>query len=406
MYAFRKPLSTGVYTSYTLFGIGYKTCIIISQVLGYMLSKFIGIKVISELRASVRIRLIMMLILSSHAALLLFALIPYPYNFPVVFLNGLPLGMVWGVVFSFLEGRRYTEVLSIGLSISIIAASGILKTIYLQVQEWFPIVSEFWMPFVMGLIFLPLFCLFVGMLSVIPPPGEADKALRCERIPMTREDKKLVYKKYGWGLVSIILMYIMLSTLRDFRDNFSREIWSEIDPHWQKAVLAQTEVLSTVIVLVSIALLSFIRSNLKGFWASISLITAGVLITGGSTWMFEMKMIGSFNWMFLLGTGLFLAYMPIQVALFERMIALFRIRANAGFFVYLCDATGYAGSVGILIYKEFFARDTSWSLMMIHFCYLLFSLSLVLLLFTVIFFRKKYYREKSYTADYTPAALT
>ena len=52
MYAFRKPLSTGVYTSYTLFGIGYKTCIIISQVLGYMLSKFIGIKVISELRAS------------------------------------------------------------------------------------------------------------------------------------------------------------------------------------------------------------------------------------------------------------------------------------------------------------------------------------------------------------------
>ncbi|MEO5998841.1 MAG: DUF5690 family protein [Chitinophagaceae bacterium] len=396
MYAFRKPLSTGVYVEYQLFGIGYKTILIITQVLGYMTSKYIGIKVISELRPAVRIRLIVSLILISEVALLLFGLVPYPYNFFVLFFNGLPLGMVWGVVFSFLEGRRYTEMLSIGLNISIIAASGILKTIYFGVHGWLPAISEFWMPFTMGILFLPLFCLFVWMLSVIPAPTEADKLLRTERVPMTKADKSFVFKNYGWGLMSIVVMYILLATMRDFRDNFSVEIWNEIDTHWQKTVLAQTEIITTVIVLLAIASLSLIRSNIKGFWTSLGIIAFGVLLSGGSSWLFQLKLIKGFTWMLLVGTGLFLAYVPIQVALFERMIGLFKIKANAGFFVYICDALGYSGSVAILFYKEFFAKDISWSNMLIRFSYLLSVFSAILIFIAMVFFWRKQKRITNY----------
>ena len=54
MYAFRKPFAAGEYLDVapvSLFGleIGYKTILIISQVMGYCTSKFIGIKVISEI---------------------------------------------------------------------------------------------------------------------------------------------------------------------------------------------------------------------------------------------------------------------------------------------------------------------------------------------------------------------
>lgn len=52
MYAFRKPFTAGTYAGINLWDIHYKTILIISQVFGYMFSKFIGIKVISELRAS------------------------------------------------------------------------------------------------------------------------------------------------------------------------------------------------------------------------------------------------------------------------------------------------------------------------------------------------------------------
>ena len=73
MYAFRKPFNTGLYEGYVLFGLSYKTLLIITQVLGYMISKFLGIKIISELRPNRRILLIISLILISEFALVLMA---------------------------------------------------------------------------------------------------------------------------------------------------------------------------------------------------------------------------------------------------------------------------------------------------------------------------------------------
>ncbi|MBX2922215.1 MAG: hypothetical protein KF746_08495 [Chitinophagaceae bacterium] len=386
MYAFRKPFNAGVYEGLSLWGIHYKVILIISQVFGYMLSKFIGIKVISELKAASRSKLIIGLILFAEVALLFFGLVPHPYNFIFLFLNGLPLGMIWGIVFSYLEGRRFTEILAIGLSISLIVSSGVLKTIYFDVHEWFPALSEFWMPFVMGLLFLPLFFLFVWMLSVVPAPSKEDVIARSPRLPMTNADKRNVFKQYGWGVVSFIILYTFLATLRDFRDNFAVEIWQEIDPGWNKNVFTQTEAITSLIVLAVVGSLSVIKSNLKGFWAVNGIIAAGFLISGVATLLFQLKAISPFWWMLLLGTGLFLSYMPMQIALFERMIAYFRIKANAGFFVYMCDSIGYLGSVVLMLYKEFFMKDLNWSVVLIKFTYLQSVLAGLLLLVACIFF--------------------
>lgn len=391
MYAFRKPFNTGLYEGLSLFGLGYKTVLIIAQVLGYMVSKFAGIKIISELHPGQRIRLVAGLIGFAQLALLGFALVPYPYNFFFLFLNGLPLGMVWGVIFSFLEGRRFTEILGMGLSISIIAASGILKTIYLELQALLPWVTEFWMPFAIGLLFLPLTCLFIWMLSVIPAPGETDKLLRAERAPMTPADKSAILRSFWPGLLCILLIYCLLTTLRDFRDNFSVEIWNEIGGgHWHRGILAQTELISTVIVVACVSSLSLIRNNIRGLWATKGLIAVGILLTGASTLLFHRHAIGPYSWMLSLGTGLFLAYIPIQVAVFERLIALFRMKANAGFFVYGCDAVGYLGSVGLLLYREFFMKDLRWSRVLMQFSYLLCFACLALLITAFVYFNRKH----------------
>ncbi|MBX3257190.1 MAG: hypothetical protein KF862_23855 [Chitinophagaceae bacterium] len=405
MYAFRKPFNAGTYEGLSLWGIHYKIVLIISQVFGYMLSKFIGIKVISELKSASRSKLIIGLILFAETALLLFGLVPYPYNFFFLFLNGLPLGMIWGIVFSYLEGRRFTEVLAIGLSISLIVSSGMLKTIYFDVREWFPGVSEFWMPFVMGLLFLPLFFLFVWMLSVVPAPSEEDIAARSPRLPMSNQDKRNVFRYYGWGIVSFIILYTFLATLRDFRDNFAVEIWQEIDPGWNKNVFTQTEAITSIIVLAVVGSLSAIKSNLKGFWAVNGIIATGFLISGAATLLFQLHKISPFWWMLLLGTGLFLAYMPMQIALFERMIAYFRIKANAGFFVYMCDSIGYLGSVVLMLYKEFFMKELNWSVVLIKFTYLQSVLAGILLLVACIFFYRSALRERK-KARVAPAVTT
>ncbi|MBS0026473.1 DUF5690 family protein [Chitinophaga sp. 22321] len=389
MYAFRKPFTAGTYSGYHFLEMDYKAVLIVAQALGYMSSKFIGIKIISELKPQSRQRLIIGLILFAEVSLLFFGLLSPPYNFIFLFFNGLPLGMVWGIVFSYLEGRRFTEVLGMGLSISLIVSSGILKTVYFTTHGWFPAISEAWLPFCIGLFFLPLFLFFSWMLSVIPAPTETDKLLRTERVPMTGEDKRNVLKEVGGGVVCFVLMYIFLATMRDFRDNFSVEIWNEIQPSWDKTVFSKTEMISGLVVLISVGCLSLVRNNIKGFWATQWLIAFGVLLCGGSTLLFQLHQLAPFWWMLFTGMGLFLAYIPIQVAVFERMIALFKLKANAGFFIYICDSLGYLGSVALLLYKEFFMKEMSWSKVLMDFSYLLTLTCIMLLLFAALFFNRK-----------------
>ena len=62
MYAFRKPFAAGTYDGLSFGGINFKILLIISQVAGYTLSKFIGIKVISEMSKSNRIFMLLVLI--------------------------------------------------------------------------------------------------------------------------------------------------------------------------------------------------------------------------------------------------------------------------------------------------------------------------------------------------------
>ncbi|WP_215224083.1 DUF5690 family protein [Echinicola shivajiensis] len=399
MYAYRKPFITGTYDDLYLWGLDYKTVLIIVQVLGYMVSKFTGIKVISEMRPSQRIKLIMGLVLFAEFALLGFGLIPHPYNFVFLFLNGLPLGMVWGIVFSFLEGRKFTEVLIFGLSISVIIGSGLLKTIYLQVLEWFPYISEFWMPFTMGGLFLPFFLVFVWMLSVIPAPTAEDVALRTERIPMNRKRKRKTFSFFSIGLVGMVLIYALLLTMRDFRDNFSVEIWNEIDPDWEKSVLSVTELISGVTVLALIGLLSLIKDNRLGFWATASLVACGLIGGGISTYLYQVNFLSPFYWMVFLGIFLFMAYTPIQTVFFDRMLAVFRFRANAGFFIYICDSIGYLGSVSLLLYKEFFMGNMDWHLVLVYFSYAVSIIGSILLLLAMIYFKRIYNRQNAMSKD-------
>src|SRR5262245_4190210 len=110
MYAFRKPFVAAKFEgeSFWFFGstIGLKTALVISQIVGYALSKYVGIKVCSEVTPGRRAITLIFLIAWAEAALVLFGLLPNHLKVVAIFLNGLPLGMVWGLVVWYLEGRR------------------------------------------------------------------------------------------------------------------------------------------------------------------------------------------------------------------------------------------------------------------------------------------------------------
>jgi len=199
MVAFRKPFTAATFSGQSFLGVDYKIWLVIAQTLGYTLSKFYGIKFISELKSQNRARLIIIFISIAWIALLLFALVPSPYNIIFLVVNGFPLGMLYGIVFSYLEGRRSTEVLGAVLATSFIFAAGFSQSIGKYVmQAWN--VDEFWMPFVTGCIFILPTLFFTWLLDRTPPPTEKDIEHRTARLPMNKEERWTLFKTFWPGL--------------------------------------------------------------------------------------------------------------------------------------------------------------------------------------------------------------
>ena len=155
VYALRKPFTAATFDGMELFGMDYKVATSIIQIFGYMVSKFIGIKLISELKREGRLKFILVSIGVAELSLVLFGCLPRPFNVLALFFNGLSLGCMWGVIFSFLEGRRVTDLLASLFGLSIAVSSGTAKSIGLFVVDILN-VSEFWMPALIGAVALPL----------------------------------------------------------------------------------------------------------------------------------------------------------------------------------------------------------------------------------------------------------
>ncbi|MBL7866294.1 MAG: hypothetical protein JNK10_15605, partial [Cyclobacteriaceae bacterium] len=188
IFAIRKTFGVATYDGLMYWGIHYKVLMITFQVVGYLISKFIGIKVVSEMQSTHRTKGIFIMVSIATVSWLLFGLTPAPYNLIFLFTNGLPLGMVWSLVFGDLEGRRNTEVLGASLSVSFIFSGGFGKTIGgLVMRDWG--VSEIWMPFVSAILFFVPMVLFLWLIDKLPPPTPEDEALRTKRQPMSGKER-------------------------------------------------------------------------------------------------------------------------------------------------------------------------------------------------------------------------
>ncbi len=364
MYAFRKPYGAATWDGVAdveIPGVGpldYKIVLVISQVFGYTLSKFAGIKVISEMSAAKRAYALLAFIGFAHASLLLFAILPAPYNAVAMFLNGLPLGMIWGLTFGFLEGRRISEALGAGLSASYIVASGYVKGAgaWLVSQG----VPDVWMPFLTGAAFWPPLLLAVWLLSALPPPSAEDEAARTRREPMDAAARTAFLKQFWPGLVPLTVLYVLLTAYRDFRDNFAAELWQALGYGSTPSVFATSENYVAFGVMLALGAMMLVKDNRTGLMLVHALMAAGTALVGLSTAMFEWGWIDGYWWMVTVGLGLYLAYVPYGCVLFDRLIAAVGVTATAGFMIYVTDASGYLGSVALMLYRDLGTPDMSW----------------------------------------------
>jgi len=398
MYAFRKPFAVGQYAGLWFGGAELKTALVISQIIGYALSKYIGIKVCSEATRGRRAAWLVFLILWAEAALVLFAVVPPGLKLAAIFLNGLPLGMVWGMVVWYLEGRRTSELLLAGLSCSFILASGVVKDIGKHLMDAYG-VSEWWMPAATGLCFLPLFLGSVWLLNQVPAPSARDVAARVERETMNAARRVFFVRTFLPGLVLLLVSYLFLTAYRDFRDNYAVEIVKGLGLLEKAAIFSRTEMIVAFGVLVPLALLVLVKDNRRALAGAYGIMTAGMALMGLSTLLFDAGKVDGFWWMTLVGLGLYLAYVPVGSVLFDRLIAATQVTGTAVFAIYLADAIGYTGSIGVQLYKDFARSDESRLGFFKGFTYLLSAAGVALLAASYGSFARKTARSRAAQQD-------
>jgi MFS family permease len=350
----------GTYEGQELWGFRFKVLLVVAQMIGYALSKFTGIKVVSEAKPGARIVMIVALHAVAWLGLLMLAVLPPELALVGMFFNGLPLGMIWGLVFSFLEGRRVTEFLGLGLSVSFIFASGWVKSVGgMVMKSWGA--AELWMPAVTAALFVPPMALCLWVMSQLPPPDERDIAERTKREPMDGAARRRLLRELGVPLGLLVALYVVLSVYRDLRDSFMADVLKELGQGVPSGIFAQVESFAGVGVMVALAGLWFIRDHWRALATYHVIILAGTTLVGLASWLFRLGHMTSFWWLALTGLGVYLAYVPFNSILFDRLLAATRRVGTASFLIYVADASGYAATVALYLGRMFGLKGVSWT---------------------------------------------
>jgi hypothetical protein len=387
MYAFRKPFAAAIYEDAAVAGIDFKTLLVVSQVGGYMVSKFIGIKVVAEMPPRLRARSILVLIGIAELALLLFGIVPAPWSAACLFFNGLPLGMVFGLVLGFLEGRRQTEILTAGLCASFILADGVTKSLGAALLTMG--VPTHWMPFAAGLVAAPLLLLFVGMLARIPAPNDDDIAARAPRATMDRSDRLFLLGRYASGLFVLVGMYLLITIVRSMRSDFAAEIWQGLGEPAAPGLFTYSEIHVALGVVIAGGATVLIVDNRLAFFASLAICGAGFAMIVAALVGRGIGALSPFAFMVLVGLGLYLPYVAVHTTVFERLLAMTRNRGTIGFLMYVADAFGYLGYVAVMLCKHLLTAPENLLGYFLAACWCAAGLSLLGLVYVWNYFARK-----------------
>lgn len=220
-------------------------------------------------------------------------------------------------------------------------------------------ISEYSMPFITGALFVIPLLLFVFMLELMPPPTAEDIRLRTKRLPMDAAERKSFLQRFLPGIILTLIIYVLLTIMRDVRDSFEVEIWNSMGIK-DNTIYTKIDTIISVIVLIAMSLLILIKRNLKAFSLIHIMIISGCFLIGIGTVLFTFNLISPMVWMTLAGLGLYMGYVPYNAVFFERLLASFHYKGNVGFLIYVADSMGYLGSVSVLLVKELGQPSVSW----------------------------------------------
>ena len=357
VYALRKPFTAATFEGLEFLGMDYKTATSIVQIAGYVLSKLLGIKLVSELQRRHRLPFLIGSVAMAELSLLAFGLLPVPWNIVALFFNGLSLGCMWGVIFSYLEGRRLSGVLASVMGMSIACSSALAKSAGLYLIRDLG-VDPFWMPAIIGGVAFVLLVVLAFALNALPNPSAEDRAACAERVPMDGRQRRRIFLRFAPLLTMLFAANLFVTVVRDIKEDFLVNI---VDTSQLSAwAFSGVDAVVTAIILLLFLAVSLIRSHLNVLCTLLVLVLVSMFALVYVAWNYDWLALSPLAWLFVQSLGVYTAFLSFQTLFFERFVACYHIRGNVGFFIVTIDFIGYVGTVGVLVFKELFAGELDW----------------------------------------------
>ena len=357
VYALRKPFTAATFEGLEFLGMDYKTATSIVQIAGYVLSKLLGIKLVSELQRRHRLPFLIGSVAMAELSLLAFGLLPVPWNIVALFFNGFSLGCMWGVIFSYLEGRRLSGVLASVMGMSIACSSALAKSAGLYLIRDLG-VDPFWMPAIIGGVAFVLLVVLAFALNALPDPSAEDRAACAERVPMDGRQRRQIFLRFAPLLTMLFAANLFVTVIRDIKEDFLVNI---VDTSQLSAwAFSGVDAVVTAIILLLFLAVSLIRSHLNVLCTLLVLVLVSMFALVYVAWNYDWLALSPLAWLFVQSLGVYTAFLSFQTLFFERFVACYHIRGNVGFFIVTIDFIGYVGTVGVLVFKELFAGELDW----------------------------------------------
>lgn len=357
VYALRKPFTAATFEGLEFLGMDYKTATSIVQIAGYVLSKLLGIKLVSELQRRHRLPFLIGSVAMAELSLLAFGLLPVPWNIVALFFNGLSLGCMWGVIFSYLEGRRLSGVLASVMGMSIACSSALAKSAGLYLIRDLG-VDPFWMPAIIGGVAFVLLVVLAFALNALPDPSAEDRAACAERVPMDGRQRRQIFLRFAPLLTMLFAANLFVTVIRDIKEDFLVNI---VDTSQLSAwAFSGVDAVVTAIILLLFLAVSLIRSHLNVLCTLLVLVLVSMFALVYVAWNYDWLALSPLAWLFVQSLGVYTAFLSFQTLFFERFVACYHICGNVGFFIVTIDFIGYVGTVGVLVFKELFAGELDW----------------------------------------------
>ncbi len=349
-FALREPfLTTSLVGTVSFLGappVDLRAACIAAQALGLALSQPIGAVAVVELDPARRVPALALVLGAAEVSLIALALVPAHLAPLCLFLDGLALGLVWGLVYSFLEGRRVSDGLGAVAAAGYLLAGGAMRSLGRVVESLG--VPGLWAPAAAGATAALPLAGALWLLAQFPPPNRHDEAERLFRAPMTGAMRAQFLRSSALGLGLLVAAHALLSGYRELRARMALELWGVLAPPDAPSVLTAAELPVAVVTVVAVGGLMAFRDHRRALAAVHGLILLGLGVIAGSTLLYLGGALAPTPWMVSVGAGLFLVHVPFMSVLFDRLVAALGLVGTAVFMVFVAGAFGHAGRLVVL----------------------------------------------------------